>query len=215
MRRAALFFLVLLPGGAAVVVCAHYLFLDWGKLISAFARFEQATQTGADTRALYVAGTRDMIFRINSFADGVGVMLGAILFGIGVHGLCLLPPRGRSEGIGPPGRQERQETKDERTAVNQSSGRGLLVQLVLAGMAVLAASLLLVSLVKRVGQTNDLRRAVVRGDASGVRTLAAQGVDVNDRLWWGDSPLELARKQEESRHRREVETALRTAGARD
>jgi hypothetical protein len=97
IRRACLFLFVLLPGLAAVVTSGHYLFHDWSALISAFARFEKISASEADLRSVYIAGTLDSIYRINAFADGVGVMLGAVLFGIGVHGLCVLAPLAEAE----------------------------------------------------------------------------------------------------------------------
>lgn len=92
-RRVALILLVVLPGLAAVGVCAYFLLRDWAALRSAFANFERLEHTGADLRSLHAAATYDLIYRINCFADGVGVLLGAILAGIGVHGLCTMPPR--------------------------------------------------------------------------------------------------------------------------
>jgi hypothetical protein len=93
MRGWVLVLFLVLPGSAAIVVCTDYLLGDWAKLISAFAGVELAARHGADLRALQLAEYRDLVFRINSFADGVGVMLGAILLGLGIHGLCLLPAR--------------------------------------------------------------------------------------------------------------------------
>ncbi len=89
-RKAALITLVILPGAAAMVVGGSYLFRDWGALATAYLRLETAINTGADLRALQAASARDMIYRVNCLADGLGVMLGALLFGLGVHGLCTL-----------------------------------------------------------------------------------------------------------------------------
>lgn len=89
MRWIVLLLLVVLPGVAAVAVSGHYLFQDWGALISAFARLERAT-AGGDLHAVVVAQAYDNVYRTNCFADGVGVMLGAILAAIGIHGMCLV-----------------------------------------------------------------------------------------------------------------------------
>jgi len=96
MRRPVLFLFVVMPGVAAVGVCGYYLLQDWSALISAFARFERLEREGAPLRSLFVAQTYDQVYRINAFADGVGVMLGAILAAIGMHGLCMCEPAGRS-----------------------------------------------------------------------------------------------------------------------
>lgn len=132
LRRTALFLLVLLPGLAAVVVCGHYMFQDWSALIAAFARFERLERSGADLRALHVASTYDMVYRVNAFADGVGVMLGAILTGIGVHGLCTMPfPEARAARKASP-----------------AAATGIAIG---CGAALLAVGLLCTSLVRRAG----------------------------------------------------------------
>ena len=46
---------------------------------------------GGDLREIVIAQGFDSIYRLNCFADGVGLLLGALLFGLGVHGLCTLP----------------------------------------------------------------------------------------------------------------------------
>jgi hypothetical protein len=91
MRQAVLVLFVLLPDVAAVLVSGFYLFSDWAALNSAFARFEGAVGRNADLRTLFIAQSLQQSFRINCFADGVGVLLGAILVAIGLHGLCTLP----------------------------------------------------------------------------------------------------------------------------
>jgi hypothetical protein len=184
-KRALLFLLVVLPGAAAVVTCGYYLFLDWSALISAFARFEKAVQSGADLRTLYVYGTLDGVYRINAFADGVGVMLGAILLGIGVHGMCVLRPA--------PATQPQ--------VVPAPRGPRPLVPTGLALLAVFATGGVLLALVQRVGQTNDLRRAVIREDAQRVEWMVRRGVDPRDRLWWRESALDTARKELHPGHR--------------
>ncbi len=174
-RRGLLFGFVVLPGLAAVVVSGYYLFQDWSALISAFGRFEKAAAAGADLRSLYVAGALDHVYRLNAFADGVGVMLGAVLFGIGIHGLCTLPPA--------PGAKPAQRFVP-----------------VLGGLlACVVVGAVLVSLMRRVGLTNDLRRAVIRHDVAKVRELIRSGADPHDRLWWGRSAIDAARDDPELR----------------
>jgi hypothetical protein len=172
-RRAVLFLFVVLPGLTAIVVCAEYLFSDWSALITAFARFERAAASG-DARSLAVAQYLDSVYRINAFADGVGVMLGAILFGVGLHGLSLLPVV---------------QAADQRAV--RRTGLAEVVAAVLVTGIVLGGEFLLI---ERVGSTNSLRRAVVRGDHRMAEKLIREGADPNDRLWWGVSAAELEKR---------------------
>jgi hypothetical protein len=99
MRRCVLLLLVVLPGAAAVGVCGRYLMLDWSALQRAFANFQRLEHGGAELRLLFVAHAYEQTYRMNCFADGVGVMLGAILAAIGLHGLCAPEPgSARSDG---------------------------------------------------------------------------------------------------------------------
>jgi hypothetical protein len=93
MRVVALVLFVLLPGVAAVLVCGYFLSLDWNALQSAYSRFEIESRSGGDLRALHAASASDLIYRVNCLGDGLGVMLGAVIASIGIHGLCVLPPR--------------------------------------------------------------------------------------------------------------------------
>lgn len=77
-------------GMLAATVSGYYLLQDWSALNTAYARFEQLAMSAADLPSLFIAQAHQNAFRINCFADGVGVLLGAILAAIGVHGLCLL-----------------------------------------------------------------------------------------------------------------------------
>jgi len=190
MRRTALWLFVVAPGVAAIFVCGYYLFSDWAALNVAYARFERVASEGGDLRALFLAQSLDQVFRINCFADGVGVMLGAILAALGVHGLCVMTA-----------------TEPE----SQSSRRGLL-----AGAAGVGAVLVLcVYLIGRVGSTNALRQSIVRGDARSVGQQIRAGSDVNDAFWWGTRPLKLARKATGGPDRERVLRALKEAGARE
>jgi hypothetical protein len=93
----ALLLLVVLPGLLAVVVSGYFLSLDWAALRAAFRVLEHALRRG-DLRAIAAADAMDRVYRTNCFADGVGVLLGALLFAVGVHGLCLLPRLERHDG---------------------------------------------------------------------------------------------------------------------
>jgi hypothetical protein len=87
--RVTLLVAVVLVGLLVVAVCGYYLAQDWAALKSAQANFERLSASGADLRSLFVADARQSIHRINCFAEGVGLLLGAILAAIGLHGLCL------------------------------------------------------------------------------------------------------------------------------
>ncbi|MEG3959594.1 hypothetical protein [Microcoleus sp. herbarium2] len=39
-----------------------------------------------------MARTAQEIYRINCFAEGVGLLLGGIIVSSGIHGVCMLPP---------------------------------------------------------------------------------------------------------------------------
>jgi hypothetical protein len=94
MRHAALIGFIVLPGVATMVVSGAYLLQDWFALRAAVARFEQVAASDAELPVLFVAEAKQNLHRINCFAEGVGVLLGAILVAIGIHGLCTL--RGKS-----------------------------------------------------------------------------------------------------------------------
>ena len=64
-------------------VSAYYVFQDWRTLNAFYARFEALVAANAPLRSLYIVGTEQEAFRINCFADGVGVLLGAILAALG------------------------------------------------------------------------------------------------------------------------------------
>lgn len=71
----------------ATFVSAYYLRQDWATLNASYARFEKLVMSAAPMRSLFIAESVQNAFRVNCFADGVGVLLGGILFAIGVHGL--------------------------------------------------------------------------------------------------------------------------------
>ena len=88
-RLAALVLFAVLPGLAAVIVFTHFLHQDWAALQTSFARWELLAAGSADVRALMIADAYQQTYRLNCFAEGLGVLLGAILCAIGVHGVCL------------------------------------------------------------------------------------------------------------------------------
>ena len=91
---------VALAGLWAILYSGYWMFRDWFALNAAYVRFEQLSMSDADLRSVFIAEAEQNAFRINCFAEGVGVLLGAILAAIGLHGLCLLrsvPARGTDE----------------------------------------------------------------------------------------------------------------------
>lgn len=98
MRHLALWLFAVVPGLAAVGVSGYYVLQDWASLNRAFSNWERVVRSGGSERALDVAANYESVFRINCFADGVGVLLGAILLAIGIHGLCLLPSKHHLQG---------------------------------------------------------------------------------------------------------------------
>lgn len=93
MRTLALVVLLILPGLAAMAVCAYYLKADWAALNATHLRFESLVAQNADLRRLFIVDAQEDLHRINCFAEGVGFLLGALLAGLGVHGLCVMPRR--------------------------------------------------------------------------------------------------------------------------
>jgi hypothetical protein len=80
--------LVVLLGVTASLVSGYYVFQDWAALNMYYAKWEKLVMSNADMRSLFIAEANQNAFRINCFADGVGVLLGAILAAVGIHGLC-------------------------------------------------------------------------------------------------------------------------------
>ncbi len=92
--RSAALWLVTGLGVLAFTVSGYYVLQDWAALNMYYARFEKLTMSDASLRSLFIAEAHQNAFRINCFADGVGVLLGAVISAIGIHGLCMLqrPP---------------------------------------------------------------------------------------------------------------------------
>ena len=90
-KRILLIFLLILPGLAVMVVCGYYALLDWNRLQVSYNHFQSLSSAGADLKTLYTAQSIQNIHRINLFAEVVWGLLGAVLAGIGLHGLCTMP----------------------------------------------------------------------------------------------------------------------------
>lgn len=70
-------------GLAACLASAYYVLRDWHALNVFYACFEALVSSDATERSLFIAATEQAAFRLNCFADGVGVLLGAILSALG------------------------------------------------------------------------------------------------------------------------------------
>jgi hypothetical protein len=91
IRVWALVLFAIAPGVSAIAVCTYYLFPEWATLDKSHRNYQQFANSGADLRSLSIAEAAENRHRINCFAEGVGVLMGGMIFSIGVHGLCTLP----------------------------------------------------------------------------------------------------------------------------
>ena len=89
MRLAGLSMLVV-AGLFVMGACGWHLRADWHALQRSQARFEATVSEGGDLRDVFVAYAAQDIHRANALAEGLGVLAGALLTGIGVHGICTL-----------------------------------------------------------------------------------------------------------------------------
>lgn len=89
LLQTSLVLFAVLPGLAAALVSGYYVFQDWGSLNRSYARWEKLAYSRGDAHLLEIAATQQSAFRLNCFADGVGVLLGAILLSLGLLGLLL------------------------------------------------------------------------------------------------------------------------------
>jgi len=86
--------LITAVGLLTAFVCVGYVLADWASLIAAYAQFQRLSSSGVDLRALFVADAVQNVHRLNCFAEGLGVLIGLLIAALGLHGLCLLAPRG-------------------------------------------------------------------------------------------------------------------------
>lgn len=91
MRVWALVLLVVIPGGCFSGFSAYWLFRDWAALTASHQRFEQVAAANPSPTELMIATAAEQRHRINCLAEGVGVLLGGVIWAIGIHGLCTLP----------------------------------------------------------------------------------------------------------------------------
>ena len=91
MRRLLLILLLVVPGLLVVTASGTFALLDWRQLQLAYDHYRAVTASGADLRAVTVAYQAQDIHRINLVADGVWALQGALIFAVGLVGVCLLP----------------------------------------------------------------------------------------------------------------------------
>ena len=74
------------PGLFFIGLCTYYLLPEWAALDRAYQSVAtlKATSSPAQTSIAIAAEHRH---RINCFAEGMGVLIGSVLVGIGTHGL--------------------------------------------------------------------------------------------------------------------------------
>ena len=93
-RILILLLLVVLPGFSASAVCAYYLVPEWATLTASYQNYRRVSEAPSATATqISIARTAQEIHRINCFAEGVGLLLGGIIFSIGIQGICILPQK--------------------------------------------------------------------------------------------------------------------------
>lgn len=92
-RKIALVGVLVVPGLAILVVFGYFALQDWGELRTAYVNFRSVASGHSDLRAVVLADAMQNMHRLNLMANGVWALMGAILAGIGIHGLCSLPPQ--------------------------------------------------------------------------------------------------------------------------
>ena len=97
--RSLLLLLVVLPGVGCAGISAYFMFPDWRALEDSHTQYQKLVQSKADLRELSIAQAAETRHRLNCFAEGVGVLLGWGIASIGIHGLCVLQSRSRSQAI--------------------------------------------------------------------------------------------------------------------
>lgn len=83
-----------MPGVATAGIGLYYLFPEWAVLDNSYRNYAKIAKLKTTTiNELSIAQAAENRHRINCFAEGVGVLLGGIMAGIGIHGICLQNPR--------------------------------------------------------------------------------------------------------------------------
>jgi len=94
LRPIILLLFVVLPDLGTSALSGYYLFPEWAALDAAYQRYRQVIESPSSTQKdLLIAQTAQDIHRINCFAEGVGLLFGAVIFSIGLQGMCSLPQK--------------------------------------------------------------------------------------------------------------------------
>ena len=93
LRVFALLVSIVLPGLAFMGVSSFYLVPEWATLTTSHQNYQRLAASGASERDLAIAEAAENRHRLNCLADGIGVLLGGVIFAIGIHGICTLPQR--------------------------------------------------------------------------------------------------------------------------
>lgn len=93
MRKMLLVVLLVIPGFMVAGVTGYYALIDYTQLQVAYKHFHSVASAGSDLKTIFTAYSMQDIHRTNLFADGTWAMLGAILAGMGITGLCLIPKK--------------------------------------------------------------------------------------------------------------------------
>ena len=89
IRVLVLLLTVVIPGFAATSISTYYLFTEWSELDASRRSYDKVAQSPSATiQQLSIAQAAETRHRINCFAEGVGVLLGGVIFAIGIHGIC-------------------------------------------------------------------------------------------------------------------------------
>lgn len=99
-RMWALVVLLMLPGLLVAAVGGYYALVDWHQLQEAYGHYRAVVASEAGLRAVFVANAAQETHRVNLFADVVWALQGALLFGVGLVGVCLLGAERRERPTG-------------------------------------------------------------------------------------------------------------------
>jgi hypothetical protein len=91
-RLWALLLLVVLPGAVFMGSSAYFLFPDWARLTASYQNYQKLAASPNETpRNLAIAEAAENRHRLNCFAEGIGFLLGSLIFSTGIHGICTMP----------------------------------------------------------------------------------------------------------------------------
>ena len=100
-RTLVLVISLVVPGLAVACVCGCYALADWAQLREDYQHFQVIASTDAGLRAVFIAYAAQEVHRVNLFAEGVWALLGLLLAGLGIHGLCGRSVKGTPRREGP------------------------------------------------------------------------------------------------------------------